>query len=146
MIHVKRISIIFTLILAFSIARAQQPTDSTAVHKTSKDPVFTIAEHEPEFPGGIRKFSIFLLKDIDYKSNDGKDGYQVSFQFSFIVEKDGSISNVKELKRKPNTYIGRQLIKRIRTSPRWKPAMQNGLVVRYLYHLPLSINLSEQQK
>jgi hypothetical protein len=136
---------LFTFIaLTFLLSAKAQRTDT--VRNSKNEPIFTRAEHEPEFPGGISKFSVFLLKDIDYKANGEKDGYQVSFQFSFIIEKDGSISNVKELKRTPNTNIGRQLIKRISKSRGWKPAMQNNLAVRYLYHLPLSINLSEQQK
>ena len=101
---------------------------------TSK--IFTAVEHEPEFPG-ITKFSIYLLKDINYSSKDEKEGYQASFLFNFIIERDGSISNVKELRRIPNSDIGKQLIRKIKESPKWKPAIQNGIPVRYRYNLPL---------
>jgi hypothetical protein len=119
----------------FFVAKAQKP-DTLKTFK-SDTLIYTAVEHDPEFPGGIAKFYRYLSKNMNYTSKDEKEGYQASFLFDFIVEKDGSISNVKELKLIPNTDIGKLLIKRIKESPKWKPAIQYGMAVRYRYNLPL---------
>jgi protein TonB len=129
-----------TLLIAFIsfslfVSRAQK---SDALKSFKPDTlIFTAVEHYPEFPGGVSEFYRYLSKDINYSLSDKKQGYQASFLFDFIVEKDGSISTVKELRRIPNTDIGKLLIKRIKESPKWKPAIQEGIPVRYRCNLPL---------
>jgi len=99
--------------------------------------IYTVVEHEPEFPGGMEKFYSYLQKNIKYPASGNKENFQASFLIQMIVEKDGSITNVKELKRIPNTSIGKEIIKVIKDSPKWNPGIQNNHPVRVRYLIPI---------
>jgi hypothetical protein len=92
---------------------------------------------KPEFPGGISKFQDFVDKKfkIDEKDLSGK------IYATFIVEKDGSLSDIKIL-RDLGYGTGKELIRVLKLSPKWKPGLQNGQKVRCLYAIPYGINSS----
>lgn len=92
---------------------------------------------KPEFPGGISKFQDFVDKKfkIDEKDLSGK------IYATFIVEKDGSLSDIKIL-RDLGYGTGKELIRVLKLSPKWKPGLQNGQKVRCLYAIPYRINSS----
>lgn len=92
---------------------------------------------KPEFPGGISKFQDFVDKKfkVDEKDLSGR------IYSTFIVEKDGSLSDIKIL-RDLGYGTGKELIRVLKLSPKWKPGLQNGQKVRCLYAIPYRINSS----
>jgi len=127
--------IIVVSFFIFSFAEAQQ---KEIRDRTDDKKIYTTVEREPEFPGGMEKFFKYLQTNIHlYKKDTQKEEFQASFIFQMIIEKDGRINNVKELRRIPNTSIGKQIIKVIKASPRWQPGLQNGHPVRVRYSFPL---------
>ncbi len=92
---------------------------------------------KPEFPGGISKFQDFIDKKfkVDEKDLSGK------IYSTFIVEKNGSLSDIKIL-RDLGYGTGKELIRVLKLSPKWKPGLQNGQKVRCLYAIPYRINSS----
>ena len=131
----KSIFIVAGFFSVFAFAKAQQ---KASPNRSNDDKVYTVVEHEPEFPGGIEKFFKYLQSNIHlYEKDTQKEEFQGSFIFQMIIEKDGSIGEVKELRRIPNTSIGKRIIKIIKASPKWQPGSQNGHPVRVQCSVPL---------
>ena len=94
-------------------------------------------EHSPEFPGGMDAWARYIQKNLRYPSMAQEEGVQGKVFLSFVVEKDGTITDVKVIKG-----IGYgcddEAMRVIKKSPRWKAGMQNNLPVRVRYNMPIS--------
>jgi len=120
--------------------------ENDTTHK--KDgPVFTSVEQVPEFPGGVDAFMKYLAQSIRYPQTAREQKVQGRVIISFIVEKDGSLSDIHAA-RGVSTEIDAEAIRVISASPSWKPGIQNGHPVRVAYSVPISFTLedSEQSK
>lgn len=95
-------------------------------------------EVKPEFIGGVRKFYEFI--DQNYKTPKGCRAGKI--YLTFIVEQDGSLSNIKSV-RDLGFGSGEEAVRVLQESPKWKPGEQNGQKVRVLYSLPITIVPSE---
>lgn len=94
-------------------------------------------KQQPEFPGGIMAFNNAIIKEI--KIPDIKD-ITVRVYVSFVVEKDGTISNIKAV-RDPGYGLGDEAVRAIKTiTTRWQPGMHQGKPVRTSYAVPIVIN------
>ena len=89
-------------------------------------------ETKPEFPGGIVKFHQFV--DDNYKKSNKRPTIQGKLFATFIIEKDGSLSDIKVL-RDIGFGTGDELVRVLKLSPKWKPGKQNNKEVRTLYSL-----------
>ncbi|WP_417939941.1 energy transducer TonB [Flavobacterium sp. RS13.1] len=89
-------------------------------------------EIKPEFPGGRVKFNRFL--DDNYKKSSKRPTIQGKLFATFIIERDGSLSNINVL-RDIGYGTGEELIRVLKLSPRWKPGKQNGKIVRTMYSI-----------
>jgi len=92
-------------------------------------------EVKPEFPGGIEKFYSFVGKNYRVPDEDGLRG---KVYVTFVVEKDGSLTDIKVL-RDIGYGTGKEAIRVLTKCPRWNPGIQNGKPVRVLYSLPITI-------
>lgn len=108
--------------------KAQQTTGAV---DTSKK-IFIKSETEPTFPGGINKFYEYISKNSRYH---GSDKGRVFVQF--VVEKDGSLTNVKVV-RGLSENANNELIRLINESPKWIPGTQSNQVVRVMYTVPVN--------
>ena len=63
---------------------------------------------------------------------------------SFIVEQDGSLSNIKVLKE-PGYGSGKEASRVLALSPKWNPGIQNGHKVRVQYNVPISFALADKK-
>lgn len=97
-------------------------------------------EVKPDFPGGIAKFYSFIQKNYVAPDEPGLKG-QVFV--SFVVEKDGSLTDIKIL-RDIGYGTGREAERVLRKCPRWTPAEQNGKKVRCSYQIPIKIETPEE--
>lgn len=104
--------------------------------------VYTAVEQVPEFPGGLNAFGEFLGKNIKYPAVARKKGIQGRVLISFIVEKDGSLTNLHVVHR-----IGggcdEESIRVLALSPNWKPGIENGKPVRVAYSVPIAFTLED---
>lgn len=95
----------------------------------------------PEFPGGMEAWSKYIQRNLRYPGMAQDQGVQGKVYLSFVVEKDGTITDVKVVKG-----IGYgcddEAMRVIKKSPRWKAGMQNNLPVRVRYNMPISYTIS----
>jgi len=121
------------------------PVGNSDAKVTEADPneIFSAVEDEPMYPGGIDKFYKFLQKTIQYPAVDKEDNVQGKVICQFVVEKDGSLTDIKAL-RGPSQTLEDEAIRVLKLSPRWRPGLQNGRTVRVQYTVPISFNLGEE--
>lgn len=128
---------VFLLLLFFGaiVARAQDTMAPSP--EPSNDEVYNTAgiEVKPEFPGGMQEFYKYISKN--YRVPNVKDLAGKVF-VSFIIEKDGSISEVKVL-RDIGHGTGAEAKRVLLNCPKWIPGEQDGKFVRVLYSLPINI-------
>ncbi len=94
-------------------------------------------EVKPEFPGGVSVFYKFIASN--YNMPEVKGGINGKVLVSFVVEKDGSLTDFKILKD-IGYGTGQEAIRVLKLSPNWFPAMQDGKPVRCSYVIPLTLN------
>ena len=104
------------------------------------DDAFDVVEQMPEYPGGPKALMEFLNNNVQYPAEAEKAGIQGRVIATFVVEKDGSISNAKVVKS-VDPLLDAEALRVIDAMPNWKPGMQNGKVVRVKYTIPLSFHL-----
>ena len=101
---------------------------------------FDVVEKMPEYPGGIEAFMKFLSENIHYPESASKAGIQGRVLVNFIVEKDGSISNIHVIQN-VNEYLDAEAIRVVGAMPKWTPGMYDGKAVRVKYTVPISFRL-----
>ena len=110
------------------------------------NPVFEVVETMPEYPnGGMPGMMEFLSKNIRYPVNAQKNGTQGRVTVQFIVNTDGSISNIGILRRVDPELDG-EAVRVISAMPKWKPGMQKGKPVRVKYTVPVMFRLNDEKK
>jgi len=123
----KRITIIAGfLFIVLSFAYAQSDTAKA----------FTIVEIQPQFPGGDEALMMYLAKNITYPIEAKEQGIQGTVFVTFIIETDGSLSNIKIL-RGIGGGCDEEVIRVVKNMPEWKPGYHNNEVVRVLFNLPV---------
>ncbi len=96
-------------------------------------------EVKPDFPGGMDKFNQFVAKNYQVPDEEGLKG---KVYVSFVVEKDGSLTDIKVL-RDIGYGTGKEAIRVLNKCPKWTPGEQNGKKVRCTFSLPISIQSPE---
>lgn len=115
------------------------PKDS--IIPTPEDVVFEVVEVMPEFPnGGMPGFMKYLGKNVKYPIEAHANNIEGRVVVHFIVNKDGSISNVG-LTRSVDPLLDKEAIRVISSMPKWKPGMQRGKAVRVKYTVPVMFRL-----
>ncbi|MDB5030116.1 M56 family metallopeptidase [Mucilaginibacter sp.] len=104
--------------------------------------VFAVAEKQPEFPGGAEKFNEFLTRNIRYPLAMRQANVQGKVIVQFIVEEDGSLSNIEVLKDQ-GFGSGEEAVRVLVLSPKWAPGYQNGKTVRVAYTVPVNFTLEK---
>jgi len=102
--------------------------------------IFTVVEAMPEFPGGMAKLMGYLSSNIKYPPFAKETNIQGRVFINFVVEPNGSISNVKVL-RGIGGGCDEEAIRVVESMPNWKPGMQRGKPVRVSYNLPVKFTL-----
>ena len=102
--------------------------------------IFQIVEEMPDFPGGVAKLSEYLQKNIKYPQMARESGIQGRVFVNFVVEPDGSVSNVKVL-RSLGGGCDEEAMRVVKAMPKWKPGKQRGKAVRVSYILPVNFKL-----
>jgi protein TonB len=138
----KPLLLTLSILFASTIVRAQDssPGDN---NKADTAKVYTAVEHEPEFKGGVQAFYAYLTHTIHYPAKAREHNIQGKVFISFIVEKDGSLSDIK-IVRSVSEDLDAEALRVIKGSPHWNPGLQNGKPVRVAYTMPLSFALASK--
>ena len=102
--------------------------------------VFDVVEEMPQYPGGPQALFKFLSENVRYPAEAEKAGIQGRVIATFVVEKDGSISQPTVVKS-VDPQLDAEAIRVISAMPNWIPGKQNGKVVRVKYTVSLSFHL-----
>ena len=119
----------------FSSASAQK----TVVSQKNEE-VFDVVEQMPEYPGGMQALFEFLSQNIKYPEDAQKQKVEGRVIVTFVVETDGSISNV-EVAKHAFPSLDNEAVRVIQAMPNWTPGKQSGKVVRVKYTVPIVFNL-----
>lgn len=101
----------------------------------------SVIEKYPEFEGGMAAWAKFIQRNLRYPEEAMEKETQGKVFVSFVVEKDGSISNVSVIKGIGNG-CDEEAVRVIKKSPRWKPGQQHNTTVRVRYTMPLAFMLN----
>jgi TonB family protein len=104
--------------------------------KSSPNEIFTSVEILPEFEGGPQGLQSFINKHL----NTSKTTKPAKVNVAFIVEKDGSLTDVRTVGRNTDEAASAEAIRVIKMSPKWIPGKQNGKPVRVQYTIPVVFN------
>ena len=114
----------------------------TSTAQTKKnDMVFDVVEVMPQFPGGQIAMLQYIMRNIKYPEQAMKEGIQGRVAVSFIVEKDGSISDVKPI-LSVHPLLNKEAVRVVESMPKWTPGKQNGKPVRVRFNVPVMFKLN----
>jgi TonB family protein len=121
--------------------------EDAPVHVLEKDndTVFQIVEQMPQFPGGEKALMEYIGKNIVYPVEAKEKEIQGRVFINFVIEKDGSVSNVKVL-RGIGGGCDEEAVRAVSSLPKWKPGIQKGKPVRVSYQIPILFKLDNAQK
>lgn len=118
---------------------------SSSSDKPVPDSIYNTVEVMPEFPGGMEAMMKYFAENIKYPEEAKEKGISGRVFVQFVIEKDGSVSNVKVL-RSIGGGCDEEAVRVVKGMPKWKPGMQKGKAVRVHYNLPLNFKLDEGVK
>ncbi|MEI2274985.1 M56 family metallopeptidase [Sphingobacterium sp. ML3W] len=104
--------------------------------------IFTEVEVIPEPVGGMRKFMTWVSNNYDYPKAALENAVNGVIEISFVVERDGSLTDLK-IKKELGYGTGEAALKLMRRAEKWSSGVQNGRKVRVAYTLPIRLNLSQ---
>lgn len=114
--------------------------------RETEDPPFIVAETMPLFEGGdLGKFRQWLQTQVRYPAEALKKQIEGRVVCSFVVERDGSVSNIMAL-QSPDRLLTDEVRRVLANSPRWTPGMQKGKTVRVKYIVPVDFRLPEKNE
>ncbi|MDE6396642.1 MAG: energy transducer TonB, partial [Muribaculaceae bacterium] len=118
----------YALILAFGIFTVlPQHTYASSIKEASpqeQEKVFTEVEIRPSFPGGEAEMYKFIATNIKYPATAVEEGVSGRVIVTFVVEKDGSLSNVKVLRGK-HPDLDKEAVRVVKAMPKWIPGERN---------------------
>lgn len=123
---------------------APEPVRSEPLNKpqpVNRNRVYDVVEQMPSFPGGISGLSTYLNQNTRYPAVAQENCVQGRVVVSFVVGKDGHISDVTVL-RSVDPSLDKEAVRVIRNMPRWTPGKQGGEPVRVRYNVPVSFRLN----
>ena len=118
------------------------PAPPVGSGRVEEEAILEFAEIAPSFIGGKSAMMEFLSESIRYPHVDIEQGMEGRVICTFVVEKDGSITDISVI-RGISPSIDKEAVRVIRAMPKWKPGFQNGNTVRVKFTLPIVFKLSK---
>ena len=123
-----------------TVDEADNPEQPTVVDMENNPLNFRIVEELPEFPGGAVEFMKWLTKNLHYPASAQQRKVQGKVVAQFIVNTDGSISNI-EIMKSVDASLDREAMRVLRLMPHWKPGQQNAKPCRTQVCIPIVFKL-----
>ena len=118
------------------------PEVKNEVVAPKEDEIFLVVEQAADFPGGINEMYKFIQKSVQYPQVEKEAGITGTCYVSFVVEKNGSITDVS-IARGVSGGPGcdKEAMRVVKIMPAWKPARQAGHEVRCRFTLPIKFSI-----
>ena len=113
------------------------------VQKPKEEQIFVAVEQPAEFPGGMAALMRWLNNNMRYPEAAQQNDIQGRVIVNFVVEKDGSIANVK-IAKGVDKDLDREALRVVKKMPKWQPGKNNGVAVRSYFNLPVIFRLQNQ--
>lgn len=111
---------------------------------SNENPIFTVVETIPKYPGGQDAMIKYLVENIKYPEEARTKGITGTVFTTFVIETDGAVSNVKIL-RGIGSGCDEEAIRVVKGMPRWTPGKQRGENVRVQFNLPIKFSLEDKK-
>jgi protein TonB len=95
----------------------------------------------PKYPGGPEKMFEFIADNLRWPYDD-ESCIQGRVIVSFIVEKDGSLTDIK-VEKSIDPLFDKEAVRVVKSMPKWKPGMYRGKPARVKYYIPISFRLAQ---
>ena len=143
------ISALTLLVIVFAPARANaqdktEKTTQTRKDTTTDDKIYEVCEQMPIYEGGDAALLKYLTDSVKYPELAKKHGVQGRVVIGFIVEKDGSLTDVKVL-RHVDIALDAEALRVVKGMPKWIPGCQDEQLVRVRYNVPVSFRLKPME-
>ena len=106
------------------------------------DSIYQIVDQMPEYPGGVEAMMKYVAENVKYPEKAKDEEISGRVFISFVIEKDGSVSNV-EVKRGIGGGCDEEAVRVIKSLPNWKPGIKDGKPVRVSYMMPINFKLTD---
>lgn len=114
---------------------------TVAEEEIVEEEIFVSAETMPSFQGGdLRTFHAWVQRNVTYPMIAQENGIQGRVLLSFVVEKDGSLGQIKILQT-PDPSLAEAAVQVLKKSPKWSPAKQRNKPVRLSFTMPVEFRL-----
>jgi len=111
--------------------------DASGTTADDNGKIYSQVEKQPMFPGGLEAFSKYLSTNIRYPAEDKNNGIEGKVIVTFVIEKDGTLSDIKAV-RGPSETLKSEAVRVLTRSPKWQPGYQNNQPVRVSYAVPIA--------
>ena len=105
--------------------------------ETGENDIFIVVEKNPRFNGDLNEW---LSRHLKYPAMARENNIQGRVYVTFIVEKDGSITNV-EILRSADPVLDAEALRVVKSMPKWEPGKQRNMAVRVKFTLPITFRL-----
>ena len=119
-----------------ALLELEEPTDEFDENAT-----FLFVEHQPTFDGGYAAFYKYVNRKLKYPSQARRMGIEGKVFMSFVIDRDGNITNVK-VTRGIGAGCDEAAIKAVQSAPKWNPGKQRGIPVKVSMSLPITFKLN----
>ena len=121
--------------------QAEEVVEVEEVVEEEEQTIFIVVEESASFPGGIQEMTNFIKNNLKYPQQARETGTQGKVLVTFVVERDGSLTDVKVL-RDIGSGCGEEAVRVVKSMPKWKPAKNRGKTVRMQFNLPVAFTLA----
>lgn len=133
------VNVKYTVPVTFRLSGKNIPEKE--VEKTSTgEPVFTVVEDMPKFPGGDQALLTYIAENVKYPIETQKAGVQGRVIVACIITKEGKIDDVKVV-RGVSAELDKEAVRVIGSMPTWTPGKQRGKTVNVKYTIPVTFRL-----
>lgn len=105
-----------------------------------EEKVYEVVEEMPSFPGGQGAMFEFIANNIQYPIVAEENGVQGRVLVSFVIKKDGSLSNVRVVKS-VDPALDKEAVRLIKSMPKWIPGKEKGQFVNVKFTVPVTFRL-----
>ena len=132
-----RVLIFFLSVVSYNNVKGQ---NDSLLPPPPKDVSFYVIDEKPEFPGGVSAMLKYIAENTIYPELAKKKGISGKVFVQFIVDKDGSITDVKII-RGVSPCIDEEAVRVIRSMPKWKPGYLDGKPVKVSFQTPINFTI-----
>jgi protein TonB len=141
----KLFAFLFSVIASITLAYAQSSSNESGTNEADET-VYTVVEKMPEYPGGQQALFDYLKANVKYPEIARANGIQGRSLVQFVVNKDGSISDVQILRSGGDPSLDKEAVRVISSMPNWIPGKQGGKLIRVRYTVPVNFRLTGDNK